>query len=419
MSETTDSFLAEHAALTRRYFLGLGAAGAAAVAGLPATHAADARDPRLQNAIDTLEPWLTPADKFRDVSRGKPIPHTLDEEQRQKVGLTRETWRLEVVSDPDLPAKLKSELTVADGTALDFAGLLKLAEQHAVRFAKVMTCLNIGCPLGTGIWEGVPLREVLWLTQPRENLRAVFYHGFHNDDPAQLFREFAAGGRIPRKTRTICRRSFCATSSMANGHAGTRRAALSSQRRTGSSRSSGSKIVLSNLFHANDTYAEGNNDVDSPLKSFAATLNAPMKAEPDTPIPITGYAQVGISGVSKVQVWIQNAADATDHGRYYADAPWIDAEILPLPAKWGDDANAVIPPDTHGFDADGRPKTSPLRLSKVHWAIPHPGLACRRVHTALPDGRRQGAGTASAALRFQKSGHAAIENIFAVRVGGV
>src|SRR5207244_9366852 len=59
-----------------------------------------------------------------------------------------------------------------DGTALDFPALLKLADKHAVRFPKTMTCLNIGCPLGTGIWEGVPLRELIWLTRPRENLRS-------------------------------------------------------------------------------------------------------------------------------------------------------------------------------------------------------------------------------------------------------
>lgn len=417
MSETTDSFLVEHAALTRRYFLGLGAAGAAAVAELPATHAADARDPRLQNAIDTLEPWLTPADKFRDVSRGKPIPHTLDEEQRQKVGLTRETWRLEVVSDPDLPAKLKSELTVADGTALDFAGLLKLAEQHAVRFAKVMTCLNIGCPLGTGIWEGVPLREVLWLTQPRENLRRVFYHGFHNDDPAQFFQSSLPVGRILEDPYDLPPVILCYKLNgewLTPERGGPVRVVVPEVYGFKSIKWV-KKIVLSNLFHANDTYAEGNNDVDSPLKSFAATLNAPMKAEPDTLIPITGYAQVGISGVSKVQVWIQNEADKTDHGRYYADAPWIDAEILPPPAKWGADANAVIPPDTHGFDADGRPKTWPLRLSKVHWAILHPGLPAGEytLHCRTVDDK----GQAQPLPRpFQKSGHAAIENV-ALRVG--
>lgn len=36
-----------------------------------------------------------------------------------------------------------------------------------------------------------------------------------------------------------------------------------------------SHVVLTNLAHANDTYAEQNNDVDSPLKTFAATITIP------------------------------------------------------------------------------------------------------------------------------------------------
>ena len=48
-----------------------------------------------------------------------------------------------------------------DGTALTFEALLKLGEKHAVRFPRLMTCLNLGCPLGMGLWEGVPLREVV------------------------------------------------------------------------------------------------------------------------------------------------------------------------------------------------------------------------------------------------------------------
>src|SRR5207249_10068508 len=71
-----------------------------------------------------------------------------------------------------------------------------LAEKHAVRFPKAMTCLNIGSPLGMGVSQGVPLREVIWLTQPRENLRRVFYHGYHNDDPQQMFRSSLPISRV-------------------------------------------------------------------------------------------------------------------------------------------------------------------------------------------------------------------------------
>ena len=153
MTSPLSRFLTEHTELTRRYFLGLGAVGAAALSTMP-LKAETPRSPKLQEAIDQLETWLTLPDKFRDVSRGNPIPHTLPEETRQQVGLTRETWRLEVISDPDHPTRLRKPMSKADDTALNFAGLMKLAETKAVRFAKVMTCLNIGCPLGAGVWGG-------------------------------------------------------------------------------------------------------------------------------------------------------------------------------------------------------------------------------------------------------------------------
>ena len=191
-----EQFLIRHQQLTRRYLLGLGTAGAAALASWPRIGRADAGKEELDKAIAELESFFTPQASFRDVSRGKPLPHSLSEDKKREVGLNRETWKLEVISDPDNPAKLGREFKKDENTALDFAGLLQLGEKHAVRFAKVMTCLNIGCPLGMGIWEGVPLREVLWLTKPRENVRRVFYYGYHNDDPQQLFQSSLPIGRV-------------------------------------------------------------------------------------------------------------------------------------------------------------------------------------------------------------------------------
>ena len=192
-----DQFLSEHESLTRRFFLSAGVAGVALLA--TRTQSARAGDvaPELAEAIGKLESFLTPPDKFRDVSRGKPLPHLLPPEKKTEVGLTRETWKLEVTSDTDKSVtRLKKPMTKADGTALDFNGLMQIAETHAVRFAKVMTCLNIGCPLGTGIWEGVPMREIIWRTQPVENLRRVFYYGYHNDDAGQMFRSSLPIGRV-------------------------------------------------------------------------------------------------------------------------------------------------------------------------------------------------------------------------------
>jgi DMSO/TMAO reductase YedYZ molybdopterin-dependent catalytic subunit len=368
-----ERFLAEHAAITRRFFLRLGAVGLAANSSLAVA------GPDRDRVLAKLEPYFTPQDEFRDVSRGKPLPHSLPEEKKRAVGLTRDTWRLEVLSDPEHPATLGRQLTRNDGTALDFPGLLRLGERHAVRFAKVMTCLNIGCPLGMGLWEGVPLRDVLWLTQPRENLRRVFYYGYHNDDPKQMFRSSLPVGRVLEDPADLPPVILCYK---LNGDW------LTSKRggpvRLVVPEAYGFKsvkwlthIVLTNLYHANDTYAGGNNDIDSPLKTFAASLSVPREVKPGEPVPVTGYAQVGVSGLSKVQVWVSPAEKkwpADDP--YFTTAPWTDAEILPPPERSDGkvlaDASAK---GVTGFDPNtGRPRAWPMRLCKAHWAALLPGL---------------------------------------------
>lgn len=373
-----ERFLARNSELSRRFFLSCGVAGAVAGSMFPAI-AADSIPAALSPAIEKLETYFTAPDAFGDVSRGNPIPHSLSEEKRKEVGLTRETWKLEVISDPDNPATLGRSFTKKDGTAIDFPALLKLGEKHAVRFPKIMTCLNIGCPLGMGIWEGVPLRVLLWLAEPRENLRRVFYYGYHNDDPKQQFRSSLPVGRVLEDLDDIPPIIACYK---LNGQW------LSPERggpvRVVVPEGYGFKcvkwlthIVLSNLAHANDTYANWNNDIDSPLKTFAATLSVPANAKANQPIPITGYAQAGISGLSKVQVWVSPAGKgwAADDP-YFTSAPWSDAHILPPPAKWGGQlAGDTVPKDTMGFDAAGKPKKWPIRLCKAHWAALLPGLS--------------------------------------------
>src|SRR2546426_2039022 len=339
--------------LTRRGFLGLGVTGAMAFGLRPLGQSAESEPfpPELAKAIESLEPYFTPPEKFRDVSRGKPLPHSLSDEQKVKTGLTRETWKLEVISDPENPAKIRHPLTQKSGTALDFAALMKLAETKAVRFAKTMTCLNIGCPLGTGIWEGVPLRDVIWLTQPRENLRRVFYHGYHNDDPQQMFRSSLPIDRVLEDPDGLPPVILCCK---LNGQW------LDSERggpvRVVVPEAYGFKsikwltrVVLTNLYHANDTYAEGNNDVDSSLKTFAATLSVPRSVKAGESNPVTGHSQAGLAGLSKVQVWIQsNAVDWPPGDPYFATAPWTDAQLLGPPKDWGALPDGKIPVDTLG-----------------------------------------------------------------------
>jgi DMSO/TMAO reductase YedYZ molybdopterin-dependent catalytic subunit len=415
MTTELANFLLEHTSLTRRYFLRCGSASLASLAALPRFASGRERTPRLQRSLDALETWLTRPDDFRDVSRGTPLPHALSPEKRKQVGLTPETWKLQVVSDPENPAKIRTPLTKDNHSALDFPALMQLAEKHTVRFPKLMTCLNIGCPLGNGIWEGVPLRDVLWLAQPRENLRRVFYHGYHNDDAQQMFRSSLPLGRILEDPFDLPPVILCYKLNgqwLTPERGGPVRVVVPEAYGFKSIKWL-SHVFLSNLAHANDTYAEQNNDVDSPLKTFCATISLPDKVKPHEPIPVTGYAQVGISGLAKVQVWMQNDQDELPaSGRYYAQAPWRDAEILPPPKTWGGDIpDNRVPRPTIGFDrTSDQPSSWPIRFSMAHWAAMLPGLPageytfrCRTIDEK---------GIAQPLPRpFQKSGHAALERL--------
>ena len=90
-----------HEAVTRRHFLRLGAAGAAAVSASSLWAADGGSSAAVERAVAKL-PYLTPVEDFRLFGRGKPPPHTLPAEKLREVGLTRETWRLEVTGDENV-----------------------------------------------------------------------------------------------------------------------------------------------------------------------------------------------------------------------------------------------------------------------------------------------------------------------------
>ena len=415
MSPELTNFLSEHSCLTRRHFLGYGAAGVAALGALPSLASAGEHHAALQKAIDDLETWLTKPDDFTDVSRGRPKPHTLDEAKRKEVGLTRETWKLEVISDPEQRTLMRRPLRKEDNTAFTFGDLMELAKTRAVRFPKIMTCLNIGCPLGNGIWEGVPLRDVLWLTQPTENLRRVYYYGYHNDDPKQMFRSSLPVGRVLEDLYDLPPVILCykLNEQWLTPERGAPVRVVVPEAYGFKNIKWLTHLVLSNQWQANDTYGEKNNDVDSPLKTFCDFLFAPTTFKPDQPIALTGYAQVGVSGLKKVQTWIQQSDEAwPEDDPYFAKAPWRDAEVLPAPKQWGGGLPAGrIPTPTAGFDSEtGQPNSWPIRLTKAHWAALLPGLPagkytlrCRTIDTA---------GIAQPLPRpFRKSGRAAIAKV--------
>ena len=353
---------------TRRDFLQTTAAIAAS--GLVPLTAAEEAKP-------IPHPFLTPAADFYDVSRGNPKPHTLAGEALVKARLSPETWRLEVVADPFTsevvkePASLGKPLTIADGTALDLKALMALGEKHRVRFVKAMQCLNIAEPLGQGLWEGVPLREVLRLCGPLTNVRRIYYRGFHNDDPAQLFRSSLSyteametpPGELP---------AFLAWK--LNGEA-------ISLERGGPVRiiipwAHGFKsikwlqqISVTNDYRANDTYAEKNNDPDSHLKTAAYIDPGTDQFKTGRPVTITGRVISGLSGLRRVEGWLHRVDPATPQPSE-EKAPWTPCDLEVPPTDW----STVLPAgvssrDVLGFDPEsGRPLTWPLRYSMITWS---------------------------------------------------
>ena len=366
--------------LTRRYFLGLGAAGVAALAASPQwAVGADSDDP-LRAAVDDLQGnYITQAEQFGTVERGDPLPYKLPPDKLREVGLERETWRLEVVADPESDSQVERPLSKEQGTALVWDGLMKLAEKHAVRYLKVMTCNNGNSPLGMGLWEGVPLREVIWLAQPKENIRHILYYGYHNDDPQQMFQCWLPINRVLEDPPGELPVMLCykLNGDWLSGKRGGPVRMLVPESYGFKSVKWLQRVLLTNKHQSNDTYADGNNDTHSWLKTFARFAGADVQGRQGRPIPITGVAQVGISGLAKVQYWVQpKDGPLPNDDAYLATAPWQDAEILPPPARWNNLPDGKLPDVPLQFDpATGQPRQWPLRYTIAHWAVLAPSLA--------------------------------------------
>jgi Oxidoreductase molybdopterin binding domain len=323
-------------------------------------------------------PFLTPANQFRDVSRGDPKPYALSDNALVQARLTPQTWRLEITADetPDPAvkemAKLGKPLKIGDGTALDMPALLELGRKHEVKFLKAMQCLNIPTPLGQGLWEGVPLRDVLRLCGPMRNVRRVYYWGFHNHDPKQLFQSSLSytqaletpPGELP---------AFLAY--RLNGQpiplirGGPVRMVIPWAHGFKSIKWL-QRIVVTNDYRANDTYAEQNNDPESHLKTAAYLDDLPAKVPAGTPILVSGLVISGLSGLKRVEYSLsrENSKPGAPDGA--GAGPWIECRLEDPPTDWGN----VLPPGVSsrqvlGFDPrTGQPATWPLRYSMVSWS---------------------------------------------------
>jgi DMSO/TMAO reductase YedYZ molybdopterin-dependent catalytic subunit len=330
--------------------------------------------------VGSTQNFLTNPPDFRDVSRGNPRPFTLKGQALVKARLTPSTWRLEVVSDGS--TQLANPRTLARGNALDLLTLEKLGRIHGRKFLKAMQCLNIAQPLGQGLWEGVPLREVLKLVGRVNNIRRVYYWGYHNNDPKQLFQSSLSYTQVMETPPwdlcpLVAYRLNGEPISLLRG--GPVRMIIPWAHGFKSIKWL-QRIVLTNEFRANDTYADGNNDIESHLKTAAYLDTGPGVFKAGQAITITGTAMVGWSGLKRVEYWLR--PDAGKHGQLrdgdpaWRTAQWLPCVIAPPPKDWGGSLpKGVMPKDVWGFDPrSGRPKEWPLRFSWALWSVTLPNL---------------------------------------------
>jgi hypothetical protein len=330
-------------------------------------------------------PFLTPADKFRDVSRGNPKPYTLTGDALVQARLTPETWRLEITADatPNPASKdqagLSKSLTLVDGTALDLPRLLELGKKHEVKFLKAMQCLNIPTPLGQGLWEGVPLREALRLCGTMRNVRRIYYWGFHNNDPKQLFQSSVSYTQA-METPPGDLPAFLAY--RLNGEpiplirGGPVRMVIPWAHGFKSIKWL-QRIVVTNDYKANDTYAEQNNDPESHLKTAAYLDDLPSKIPAGQEVPINGLVISGLSGLKRVEYSLSRENLKSGSPAEDDAGQWIECRLEEPPSDW----STVFPAGVSsrqvlGFDPKtGQPSTWPLRYSMISWSAALSGLA--------------------------------------------
>ncbi len=390
----------EHRRISRRYFSRL-FAGAGTVALLPGCRVEG--NPQFAHTLAGMD-YLTAQEMFGTVERGKPLPYKLPPAQLAEAGLTTKTWKLEVLADPEDPAVVDQELTIAGGTAFTYDALMRMAEHSAVRFLKTLTCANGAKPLGTGLWEGVPVREVIRQTGVSKNFRRMWYFGFHNHDPKQIFQSSLSADRLfedPLQTPPVILAYRLNGEPLSGKRGGPVRLVVPEAYGFKSVKWL-DRILLSNRSTSNDTYAKYNNTTESWMKSLARFGGAPGKVAPGTPIPVSGIAQVGTAGLERVEVLLKPADAEASQPHWREDKAWMEATLLEAPRfEWGGrlpdrehPGGRGRTPAAFGFSEDTRaPVQWPLRFTTAHWAavLPpqRPGSYRAYCRTIDRDGRPQ------------------------------
>ena len=96
------------------------------------------------------------------------------------------------------------------------------------------------------------------------------------------------------------------------------------------------------------------------------------------PITITGLAQVGVSGLAKVQYWLHPAdVPLPPDDPHFTRGDWQDADILPPPARWGGGCPVGSCPArrSSSIRRPARRASGLMRYTVVHWAAVLRGVA--------------------------------------------
>lgn len=345
--------------------------------------AATEQDPRAGLTAAQLcpHPFLTPADDFYNVSRGNPKPYTLQGDALKAARLTPDTWRLEVTADPFTEdgvvkerAVSEKEFTLANETAFTIDRLMELGKKHGVKFIKAMQCLNVPAPLGQGLWEGVPLGVVLRECGKLSNVRRIYFWGFHNNDPKQIFQSsvsYTQAMETPPGDLPVFLAYRLNGQPLPLERGGPVRMVVPWAHGFKSIKWL-HHIFLTNDYRVNDTYALNNNDPESYLKTAAYLDEGPKEYKFGEPVILTGQAISGRSGLERVEYWVRKLEEGArrleDDSEELLAAPWKPCEVVAAP-----DWKTVLPDNVStkevlGFDSiSGAPLSWPLRYGMASY----------------------------------------------------
>lgn len=361
--------------LTRRHLLQMCGAAAAGWS-IPSFAMQKNKTPLLlEEAIARLE-YLTPLDRAFILDKGQTGVPKLPPEKLREIGLTPKTWSLDIVPDPDSNSVVEQPFSKALGTAFTWDRLMQLAEKHAIRFMHVTNCTNGADPFHMSLWEGVPLREIIELARPKDNVRRVYYQSYHKENAAPFQSSIALAQILetPPGDMPVILAYKMNGQTIPASHGGPVRVIVPGAYGSKSIKWV-QRIVFTNDFKANDSDADLNNDPENAQKTRARFVNPPQEIQASAPAAVTGMAQVGVSGLAKVQYCLRSQKEPPPaDDPYWTKADWKDAAILPPPTSWGGGLPGGKLPTTAQCDSKGTPLQWPLRYTIVHWAALLPDL---------------------------------------------